>query len=97
MKASIKFAEILALVVVPATGHPGHYEVSSETEPGTSHRVRLNSTHAAVNCSCGDWLFNVEPKLGKGEEPFQVRTLCKHAAAAIFFEATRRLAARRGT
>ena len=95
MKASIKFAEILALVVVPATGHPNHFEVTSETKPDKTYRVRLNSSHAACNCDCEDWEFQCVPKLQKGAELFRVDTTCKHIMAAVIFDATRKLAARK--
>jgi hypothetical protein len=37
-----------------------------------------------VNCDCANWLFQAESKLRKGEEPFQVSTMCVHVAAALW-------------
>ena len=96
MKASTKLSEVMSLACIPATGHPGHFEVDSRKEPGVSHRVRLNTTFAPYSCQCGDWEFNCEPKLNKGAAPFQTATLCIHIARALLFDQERRLSHRRG-
>ena len=95
MKASTKLSEILSLMAMPVTDHPGHFEIESRQKPGTTHRVRLRTTNSPYFCECGDFLFNCEPKLANGADPFQGSTMCCHIAAALFQEQVRRLTLRK--
>lgn len=95
MKASTKVSEILSLVCIPVTGHPGHWEIESRHEPGKTHRVVLGGPEGMMQCDCANWLFAAESKLRKGEEPFQVSTLCVHILAAMIQQQARRLMERK--
>ena len=95
MKASTKLSEILSLMAMPVAGRPGEWEVESRHVQGTTHRVRLGSEDGLYSCQCENWLFQAESKLHKGEEPFQVSTMCVHICAALFQEQVRRLTLRK--
>lgn len=95
MKAGVKLSDILALECTAATGHPNHWDVASSKDAGQTYRVRLQTTHGAVACECGDWTFTASTRLERGEEPFTSRTMCIHIARALFADAQQRLAPRR--